>query len=91
MLSGYLNTLHHSVLAVDPTAIAQKTLSKMLRKSLQLFILVTCLSVSTGELIRNGDFEEPFGKDDWFCNGGCTLQRSEDAYTGVYSALVSNR
>ena len=61
---------------------------------LAVCLFVLCLWGAVGaqeELLRNPDFEEPFDND-WVCIGDCTLERTnEDAYTGSWSARVTNR
>ena len=50
------------------------------------------LSEAQDEILLNPGFEDPFGADDWFCNGPCTLTRDDsDAHTGLYSGLVTGR
>ena len=60
---------------------------------LLLVLLLAATSVFGGqvELLKNGDFEEEFGEDNWFCRGNCNLERSTDAYSGQYSGNVTGR
>ena len=53
-----------------------------------LFVLnVGCLSQ---ELLKNPDFEQPFGEDDWYSYCG-SFEQDTDAYTGTYSGKLSQR
>ena len=42
------------------------------------------------ELLENSDMESNF-TDNWFCSGGCTLEQTNDSYTGSLAAKVTNR
>ena len=42
------------------------------------------------EMLQNNDMEYNF-TDNWFCDGGCSLEASTDSYTGTYSAKIYNR
>ena len=56
-----------------------------------LLIIPLIIEFSTQvEYLRNPDFEDDFGSDDWFCTS-CNLSRSTDSFSGNYSAYVYNR
>lgn len=42
------------------------------------------------ELFQNSDMESDF-TDNWFCKAGCTLDSSNDSYSGNKSAKITNR
>ena len=43
------------------------------------------------ELLNNPDFEQPFTSSDWVTFCGSNLTQSTDAYSGTYSAKLTNR
>lgn len=56
--------------------------------------IVYCLPTlvqSQENLLKNPDFEDPIGSDDWFCNGPCQLFRVTDAHNGTYSGQITGR
>ena len=56
-----------------------------------LHVLVVSHIKAQDNILKNPDFEEPIGADDWFCNGACILDRSTDAHQGSYSGRVTER
>ena len=56
-------------------------------------LFMSCIPLQTHgqeELLKNADFEEEFGEDNWFCYF-CDIEHSTDAHQGTFSAQISGR
>ena len=61
-------------------------------KSIALYSLGMYTFTSAQEnLLQNPGFEGPVTGNDWFCNGGCHLDRVTDAQTQHFALKASQR
>ena len=67
----------------------------MADKEFRLLFFCILFILSNGSerqnLLKNPDFEDPFGNNNWSCSGSCTIERSDDSYSGNYSGKIAGR